>query len=170
MSCSMQRRKKKKKSSEAWNYSWQWTDCWLTRLGGPNLCSERAKERLNQEHHLLLLRGSAGLLQTHIYKLVFHKHIYQRWERQPEPAAGSSPRAEAENNPIYIIKWELLNLAVLFQYLHQYSDHWSHHITSEHWGDTALVFQTVLCTDEQKAWGKNPQAVGTQLKYHPLCP
>lgn len=56
----------------------------------------------------------------------------------------------------------LLPLAGLFRYLHQYK--------SEHWGETASVFQTVLSTHDQKALDRNPQAVWTQSKHHSLCP
>lgn len=56
----------------------------------------------------------------------------------------------------------LLPLAVLFRYLHQYK--------SEHWGETASIFQTVLSTHDQKALDRNPQAVWTQSKHHSLCP
>lgn len=105
-------------------------------------------------------------------QLAFYKHTSTHWSftstnTKAERGSlnlqqASSPRAGAESNPTCGIKWELLHLAVLFQYFHQYKP--------EHWGETASVFQTVLSTDDQKAWGKNPQAVWTQVKHHPLCP
>lgn len=100
--------------------------------------------------------------------------LLRKGERQSEPGAPSSergslncsrhlPQEQEQSNPIYGIKWELLHLAVLFQYLHQYK--------SEHRGETALVFQTFLSTDDQKAWEKKPSSsLDTIKKHHPLCP
>lgn len=99
-------------------------------------------------------------------QLAFYKHTSTNWSftstntkdvHSSSNLQQASPlRTEAETNPIYGIKWELLHLAVPFQYFHQ--------CKSEHRGGNCLGLPHSTFYRWPKGLGKKPSSSLNTIK------